>query len=254
MAAIIINKKLRAKKQGSVEENIHDGPSSSYPIPVHFEDAPDKELFALNLEKSMLNSLGILQWGPRRAVISQSFLTFYDVDDPEMCTELDRIPFIEVISISSKYLEQLDLDGADLEKHIADKVQTDAGRRELTMLIRTIPGGTNCGRNYTLCCEDGCEFVDCLARLLQAVDEAKEWQTEREIVAEVGGSFFHQFRYKTDRWYESDGPQAFVGVLIVASFAVDCAEAQILPEVLAPESEDLFFALRHPSLPPPPHH
>ena len=44
---------------------------------------------------------------------------------------------------------------------------------------------------------------------------------------EVGASAFSQFRYKTNVCYESWWPQTFIGFLIVFSFAVDIAEAQV---------------------------
>ena len=58
-------------------------------------------------------------------------------------------------------------------------------RRELTILIRTVPGGKNCGRNYTLACCDGGAFLDALAILLETLEKAKEWQTHREMIEEV---------------------------------------------------------------------
>ena len=58
-------------------------------------------------------------------------------------------------------------------------------RRELTILVRTMPGGQNCGRNYTLVCCDGGAFLDTLAILLETLEKAKEWQTNREMIQEV---------------------------------------------------------------------
>ena len=43
----------------------------------------------------------------------------------------------------------------------------------------------------------------------------------------MGASSFKQFRYRVNEWYESSGPQGFVALLIIMSFAVDCVEAQV---------------------------
>jgi len=163
------------------------------------------------------------QWGPRMAVLSQSYLTFFDLEDPEV--ELDKIPLIEVISVSSKFLEQEALESEEEETTAFQRLGSGAAKaprnktshsepeltqeesRERTFLIRTMPGGANCGRNYTMCCSDGRRFREWFDVLEKTHAEILAWQEEREILQEVGSSAFAQFRYKTNAWYESDGPQ-----------------------------------------------
>ena len=39
-------------------------------------------------------------------------------DDPDHAAELDTIPLVQIISITSKYVESSDLEGSELEDHI----------------------------------------------------------------------------------------------------------------------------------------
>jgi len=113
-------------------------------VPVMFADAPNEELRRINLEKKNLNAQvhrgicawrappaspspslaqswsqeggdsadmcdnaqGVVSWGLRGAVLTQSWLTFYDDDEPTYTTEIERIPLIEVFRLSSKYAEE----------------------------------------------------------------------------------------------------------------------------------------------------
>ena len=52
------------------------------------------------------NAQGVVSWGLRGAVLTQSWLTFYDDDEPTYTTEIERIPLIEVFRLSSKYAEE----------------------------------------------------------------------------------------------------------------------------------------------------
>ena len=72
-----------------------------------FDDAPDQELRSIVLEKSSLNSQGKLAWSARLSVLTESFLVFYEPDDP--AAEIDRIPLIEIVKVTSKFLEQQDI-------------------------------------------------------------------------------------------------------------------------------------------------
>ncbi|MGB1605237.1 MAG: hypothetical protein ACPIOQ_71560, partial [Promethearchaeia archaeon] len=66
-----------------------------------FDDAPDQELRSIVLEKSSLNSQGKLGWSARLSVLTESFLVFYEPDDP--AAEIDRIPLIEIAKVTSKF-------------------------------------------------------------------------------------------------------------------------------------------------------
>lgn len=72
------------------------------------------------------------------------------------------------------------------------------------------------------------------------MEDAKKWHQEKLLRASVGTSALAQWRHRTNQWYESTGPQLFVGFLIVCSFIVDIAEAEIVP---AEGSEEEFAFL-----------
>ena len=47
-----------------------------------FDGAPDEEIQRIGLFKQSLTASGVVSWGERHAVLSQSYLTFYEPSDP----------------------------------------------------------------------------------------------------------------------------------------------------------------------------
>jgi hypothetical protein len=74
-----------------------------------------------------------------------------------------------VIGISSKYLEEKE---EEAEEDYIDAFGNKITPQDMTFLIRTVPGGFNCGRNFTLCCQTLGELSPCMSAIETAVEEA----------------------------------------------------------------------------------
>lgn len=110
--------------------------------PIMFDGAPDDEIQRIALFKQSLNSSGTMSWGARHAVLSQSYLTFFEPNDATV--EIDRIPLIEIGKISSKFLENEGIEiGDPIDAGKASSVYMDklCDTHDMTFLIRTVPGG-----------------------------------------------------------------------------------------------------------------
>ena len=69
----------------------------------------------------MCDEQGVVSWGMRGTVLTQSWLIFYDEDEPTYTTEIERIPLIEIFRLSSKYAEENTRDSC-VEAPSRDKV------------------------------------------------------------------------------------------------------------------------------------
>ena len=179
----------------------------------------------IRLLKQSLNSAGIVHWGERLAVLSQAYLTFYEADNKTV--EIDRIPLVEIGKISSKYLENAGIEIGDPfetgrslgerggRRRSADNMKKPVAldTHDMTFLIRTVPGGRNCGRNYTLCCADAGDFWDFVNTLNDAILDAKKWHEDQLLAATIGTSGLAKLRHRTNEWYESTGPQVLADAL-----------------------------------------
>jgi len=149
-----------------------------------------------------------VHWGERLAVLSQAYLTFYEADNTSV--EIDRIPLVEIAKISSKFLENRGIEvGEPLEaggrlgeqggKRVSEKsLVFDTSTYDMTFLIRTVPGGRNCGRNYTLCCAEAGDFWDFVNTLHDAIQDAKKWHEDQLLTATIGTSELAKFRHRTN--------------------------------------------------------
>ena len=63
---------------GGEEERADDDDEA----PVMFDGAPDEVIQRIGLFKQSLTASGVVSWGERHAVLSQSYLTFYEPSDP----------------------------------------------------------------------------------------------------------------------------------------------------------------------------
>lgn len=190
--------------------------SAEIDIPEMFLHAPDDEITRVVLEKQTLNAQGLVSWGPRTAVLSQSYLTFYEIDDPS--SEIDRIPLIEILKLSSKYIE----DHADSPQEVNGSVRVldelAGNPHEMTFLMRTMPGGANCGRNYTMCCAAAKDFYGWYGQLDDAIQRAKDTHSRMIIDAAIGNSAWGRFRYNLNEWFYL--PLLFPALMLLSSIAM----------------------------------
>ena len=182
---------------------------------------------------------GLVTYQPRGTVLTQSYLVFYEADS-HFTTMIEQIPLVEIFRLSSKFVE--DALRAEPERGDLVKPVSEADSREMLFVLRTLPGGSNFGRNYALCCQEAADFWEFYRQLEDAIYDAKKENQRRTVMEAIGDSALGQFRHRTNLWYESFWPQTIIGVLIFAAFGVDVSEAELLPPIGSRE-ERLFESL-----------
>ena len=159
-------------------------------------DAPNKRVREGMVEKKFLSSSGLVSWQTRYAILSESFLVLADPEEREAV--IDMIPLIDVLRVStraSRTRSSSSLSSFDKDK---DKDKNKDEEEEETMTIRTIPGGRNCGRNYTFRMPEGnlWEWYD---EVEEKVEAAKRWHEKMRVVEEIGPSLLNRTRHKVRR-------------------------------------------------------
>eukprot|EP00960_Hanusia_phi_P067620 766666-Hanusia_phi.AAC.5 len=190
-ASIIINSvRRRAAENGeeaAKEESFRD-------VGLTRSDAPNKRMREGLVEKKFLSSSGLASWQQRYAILSESFLVLADPEDRE--TVIDMIPLIDVLRVSTR-ANRAETSSASLSSFTKDK-DKDKGKEEEeeeeTMIVRTIPGGRNCGRNYTFRMPEG-DFWEWYEEVKAQVEMAKQWHEQMKLKEEIGSSWLNRSRH-----------------------------------------------------------
>ena len=163
-----------------------------------------------------------ITWMPRLAVLTQECLYFAN---PSTDLIIDHIPLHEINKV---FLQE-------------DEDESNDDYQEI--IIETIPDGFNSGRAYIhrALRKDAGKWSEAIER------ESKHarWVQEEANRTEKGPLALWRLRVK--RVYENSITQAVIASLIMASFAIDLVQAEILPEDGSPTQDlfdqmDIFFA------------
>ncbi|EKX49682.1 hypothetical protein GUITHDRAFT_104646 [Guillardia theta CCMP2712] len=120
------------------------------------------------------------------------------------------------------------------------EVDDDSGAEdEVSFVIQTLPEGRNSGRSYVFSASTEEEVTSWCLTLQHAVREEQLKRKRAHELSEYGGNKFIWFRFKTLQLYESMMVQAIIAFSIIASFSIDCVQAELQPD----ESDNRFQIL-----------
>ena len=120
------------------------------------------------------------------------------------------------------------------------EVDDDRGAEdEVSFVIQTLPEGRNSGRSYVFSASTEEEVTSWCLTLQQAVREEQLKRKRAHELSDYGGNKFIWFRFKTLQLYESMMVQAIIAFSIIASFSIDCVQAELQPD----ESDNRFQIL-----------
>jgi hypothetical protein len=137
------------------------------------------------------------------------------------------------------------IDGESKQKSDGQSTSgSETSEDKKTLVIRTDINGHNSGRTYIHRTKYPEDLQMWLREISSAVQKRKvDHAFEKQIQGK--SNFYrlcHAARYQTRIWFESFPFQVIIGCVIVASFAVDVGEAEVLPEKNS-ESDKLFRSL-----------
>ena len=192
-------------------QNLHKSNQSDiYSAPVQeksgLELPVDGLLRSGFLERKRVSST--ITWHKVKAVLTADTL-FFAKQDSKIVS--DEIPLHEIADILTE---------STLEKG------DDTVKKAL--IIQTTKDGHNSGRTY-VCRPDPEEFDMWLNDLQKLCQAAKIVQEKARREVEYAGSRLSRFRAKVLRLYESMHSQTFFATVLIACFAIDVWEAQVLP-------------------------
>jgi hypothetical protein len=212
------------KKDGSVARTTY----SYFPMDISAESLIGK--FPKSEDIVMDDVLGKLTsqytWKPMRLILTASDLLFCRPSEDIL---RDSVPLHEILDIKKRSDMPGKNTGAEIpndssnilaRNSFATFFEEEAAGQLHIVQIRTVEDGQNSGRTYYLNCETA-EACSAWTRALQAgADEA-------ELAHHAGPSLLIRARRHVRRLYNHDATQFLVGGLILVSFAVNIAQAEL---------------------------
>ena len=181
-------------------------------------------------------------WKPMRVALTQTDMLFCKTSEDVL---KDSIPLHEILDIKKR----TDMPGVtggqahidstyQARTNLAALFDEEVQHHDLHIIqIRTIEGGHNSGRTYYLNAETGDDCKAWIDTLSAAADAAEV----RHLA--TGPSFLHRSRRLLRRLYNTRMTQFFVGALILISFAINIAQAELQLDPASAERRraDAFF-------------
>eukprot|EP00960_Hanusia_phi_P000654 16901-Hanusia_phi.AAC.3 len=168
------------------------------------------------LEKKRIGSL--ITWEPREAFLTSEKLLFAKLESEFV---LDEIPLLDVATVSTEVSKDSEQDEDWME-----------------LIIETVAGGFNSGRTYIFRARE----AECKA-WKDAINNqyAREVERRKREIAYARGHL-KRVRDKAKEIYDSTMVQSGIAILILISFSMDLAQAQILPEEGSSEAK-MFYQI-----------